>query len=398
MLPLEEMRADAGEVRVMPPNGSGRPIRVLVTLSSLQVGGAERNVVSLLPHLRREGIDVSLCTLSARFDSYLASIVQAENMPRLDLGARRLLDPVAFTRFLSVVREKSIDIIHAEDQYATIFGALAARLTKARLICTRHNVVEEEGKLRESIRNRLQIRAANTSVRCIAVSDAVAEAYHELSGMPRDRIVTIYNGIDLSPFEAPPTRKQTRSDLGWAEDEQIIIFVAVVRADKGHDILFRAYPEIRASIPKTRLVLVGDGPHLAIRRREAQEFGDHVQFLGHRDDVPNLLAAADLFVSPSRNEGLPTVLIEAGAAGLPVVATDVGGTREIVENDVTGFIVPPESPESLARAVIDALNGLPMKKRLGDAAVRRIQNNFTLRMQAERTARLYCRVLEMERE
>jgi glycosyltransferase involved in cell wall biosynthesis len=118
-----------------------------------------------------------------------------------------------------------------------------------------------------------------------------------------------------------------------------------------------------------------------------------VQFLGQRDDVPRLLKAADLFVSPSRNEGLPTATIEAGAAGLPSVATRVGGTGEIVQDGVTGLLVPPEDPGRLAEAAVAILADSDRRKRMGIAAAARVREHFTLQAQARSTARVYERVV-----
>ena len=132
-----------------------------------------------------------------------------------------------------------------------------------------------------------------------------------------------------------------------------------MRPDKGHGVLFEALPAILEHCPKTRLVLVGAGPYATAVREKAKSFGDTVDILGERHDVPRLLGASDLFVSPSRNEGLPTVIIEAGAAGLPTVATDVGGTREIVKDQITGILVSPDRPDQLAGAVIRTLARSP---------------------------------------
>lgn len=368
-------------------------MRVLLALSSLKVGGAEHNVVSVLPHLQAEGIDLRLCTLTKRNDSHLADIVHTSGVPRFDADARRLLDPRGFRRFLDIVRSQEIEIVHAEDQYTTFFGALAARLSGARFVFTRHNVLEEETNAREWVRNRLVVPSTRGAARGIAVSHAVAAAYRRLSGLTEDRIVTVHNGIDLTAYDSGISRMATRAALGWAPKERILIFVAVMRPDKGHDILFKALPAIQSRCPDVRLVLVGGGTHLDARRREAAPLGDRVQFLGQRDDVPQLLEAADLFVSPSRNEGLPTVVIEAGAAGLPAVATNVGGTSEIVEDGVTGFLVPSEDPRCLADAVVAILADTDRKQRMGAAASTRIRTHFTLQAQARKTAAIYREVI-----
>ena len=162
-----------------------------------------------------------------------------------------------------------------------------------------------------------------------------------------------------------------------------------MRPDKGHGVLFEALPAILEHCPKTRLVLVGAGPYATAVREKAKSFGDTVDILGERHDVPRLLGASDLFVSPSRNEGLPTVIIEAGAAGLPTVATDVGGTREIVKDQITGILVSPDRPDQLAGAVIRLLQDPLRMRAMGSAAAAHIRSQFTLESQAISTVALY---------
>lgn len=185
----------------------------------------------------------------------------------------------------------------------------------------------------------------------------------------------------------------TRARLGWRAEDVIAVVVAVIRKDKGHEVVFEALPQIRQEIPGIRIKIVGDGPHAAVLRREAINLDDIVEFVGQRDDVPELLGAADVLLLPSRTEALPTVLIEAGAAGLPVVATDVGGTREIVEDGTTGFVVPSGNALSLASRAVDILSDPDLASAMGEAARARINRLFTLERQARLTSGLYQQVM-----
>jgi glycosyltransferase involved in cell wall biosynthesis len=368
-------------------------MRVLLTLSSLQVGGAERNVVSVLPHMRAQGIEVALCTLGTRPDSFLAGEVERLGVPRFDLGARRLLDIPAFMRFLRLIRAERMEILHGEDQYGALFCALAAKLTGTPFVYTRHNEEEETPSFNYRLRAGLTLRAAREARRVIAVSEAIRALLHRQTQIPIERITTIYNGINTNRFDTRSLRARKRVELGWREEEVIVLMVAVIRKDKGHDVLFETLPALRGRIPNLKIKIVGDGPYAEIRRREAAQFSDCVEFLGQRDDVPALLGAADLLVSPSRTEALPTAPIEAGAAGLTVVATDVGGTREVVEDGVTGFLVPSGDAGALTQRVAEILTTPDLATRMGEAARSRILRMFTLERQAENTARLYRQVL-----
>jgi len=365
-------------------------MRILITLTSLQVGGAERNVVALMPHLRNEDIDVLFCTLGTQQDSFLADTVARHGITRFDLGARRLIDLSGFQRFLRLIKEQSVDVLHAEDQYATLFCAAAAPLTGTKWIYTRHNEIEEQPNRRAKFKADLTFRAARGATRCIAVSEAIRQSFHRRAKVPIERIVTIHNGIDITPFNTGTTTKtEKRLALGWQPDDIVLIYVAVIRKDKGHDVLFEAAPRIRECAPNVKIKIVGDGPYAAVRQQEAAHLSDYVEFLGQRDDVPELLLAADLLVMPSRTEGLPTAPIEAGAAGLPVVASDVGGTGEIVEDGVTGFLVPSGDAEALAERVTQILQEPEGGARMGMNARERVQRLFTLENQAAQTAQLY---------
>ena len=190
-------------------------MRVLIVLSSLKVGGAERNVIQLLRYIQAEGVDLRLCTLTARQDSYLADTLKTLSVPRYNVDAKRLLDLAGFRRFLDVVRSQRIELIHAEDQYATIFAALAARMSPAKFVFTRHNVREEQSDMRERARARLLLLSTNSASRCIAVSHSVANAFASESRMPPERIVTIRNGIDSAVFETEKSRLElARSWVG----------------------------------------------------------------------------------------------------------------------------------------------------------------------------------------
>lgn len=385
---LETIPADTLPATVAAAGGARR-LRVLVTLSSLQVGGAERNVVSLLPYLEREGLDVALCTLSKRSDSYLANIAARTDVPRYNLDARKLLDLSGFHRFLRLLQERNVDIIHAEDQYATLYSSVASLLTGIPWVATRHNVAEEKPDVRSRVRAELCLVALRGANRCITVSDAIRRALSEKRVLPPERMITVYNGVEMEKFATSGDLKASRRALNWPLDDAIVLVVAVIREDKGHDLLFEATKRLLATVPNLCIKVVGDGPFRAVRQREAAFLGDRVEFMGQRSDVPLLLNASDLLVMPSRNEGLPTVLIEAAAAGLPVVATDVGGTREIVEHDVTGFVVPPNDVSALSQRMAELMLNPDLAKRLGHAGRERIKQIFTLSNQARKTAAVY---------
>ncbi len=369
-------------------------MRVLWMLSSIQMGGAERNIVSVLPYFRECGMEVVLCTLNTRRDSPLAQVFAQTGLQRHDLGARRMLDPAAFRRFFRLLSNLQIDLIHAQDQDTIFYAGIARRLRGTPAVMTRHVLEEPSTTWKEAIRAQLVLLSARFGMdRIIAVSEFVRHRIGQQAHVPLSKIETIYNGIDLERFEPGPTRQDLRSKLGWDLQRPIAAFISVMRPGKGFEVLFQAIPQIQASIPALQVKIIGQGPLEAQLRQQAAPLGDAVDFLGQRMDIPDLLHASDLLIQASWSEALPTVLIEAGAAALPVVATDVGGSREIVQDGKSGLLIPPGDPAALARNTVALLQSPGGAADMGRYACSFVHNTFSLSKQADQTSALYARVL-----
>lgn len=363
-------------------------------LSSIAMGGAERNIVSVLPYLQRNGVNIDLVTLTTRWDSPLADEFVQTGIRRINMQARRMVDPDAWGRFVKLLRDGKYDVVHSQDQDSNIYNALAHLRHKQTTVMTRHVLEEASDSWKENVRARMLLVAARVGFdRVIAVSEATRQRFAVQTGLPLNKIETIYNGIHLEQFATRDQRDATRAQLGWKPEEKIIIMVAVLRRGKGHEILFDAVPALRQRCPSARIKLVGDGQLHEALSAAAQPYADVVEFMGQRMDVAQLLGAADVLVLPSWSEALPTVLIEAGAASLPAVATDVGGTSEIVEDGVTGWIVPPGDAVSLADRIAHVIEHPEESRHMGERAAERVNRLFSFDQQAARTVDLYERVL-----
>lgn len=358
------------------------------------MGGAERNIVSVLPYLQNKGVHIDLVTLTTRWDSPLADELAQTGIQRINLEAKRMIDPDAWSRFVKLLRDGRYDVIHSQDQDSNIYNALAHVRHKQTTVMTRHVLEEASDSWKENVRARMLLVSARVGFdRVIAVSEAARQRFASQTGLPLTRIETIYNGIHLEQFATRVERDATRTQLGWKPEEKIVIMVAVLRRGKGHEVLFDAIPALRQRCPEARIKLVGDGQLYDTLAQAAQAHADVVEFMGQRMDVARLLGAADVLVLPSWSEALPTVLIEAGAASLPVVATDVGGTSEIVVNGVTGWIVAPGDAASLADRMAHVLEHPEESRRMGEQASERVNELFSFEQQAARTVDLYERVL-----
>ncbi|MCC7445938.1 MAG: glycosyltransferase family 4 protein [Anaerolineae bacterium] len=369
-------------------------MRVLRMVSSLAMGGAERNLVSVLPYLRDAGVTPLLCTLNTRRDSSLVEDLAKTGVRRIDLGAKRMTDPAAWQRFTEVLRDEQIDILHVEGQDPNIYGALARWRVKTPAVMTRHVMVEPAPDVKKFVRARLVFIAAKYGLdRIIAVSEVVRQHFAKQAGIPLSKIETIYNGIQLERFDTRATRDSKRAEMGWQSDDLVVSMVAVLRPGKGHEVLFQAIPQIKASVPNVRIKLIGSGELEGEFRQQAAPFADVVEFLGERKDVPELLGASDALVLPSWSEALPTVLIEAGAAALPVVATNVGGSGEIVENGKGGYLVPAGDSAQLGHRLIEVLQNPALARQMGETAHERVVRLFSLQRQAQQTIALYEKVI-----
>jgi glycosyltransferase involved in cell wall biosynthesis len=367
-------------------------MRPLVLISSLQTRGAERVTVSFLARLRQQGFEVPLGTLTRRHDGLLADDLVASGVERLDLECRRLADPVALVRLVRLLRRRRIGVVHAHGQDATILAAAACAIEGVPLIVTRHVMEEPTETVRLAWRSSLSLRALQRAERVVAVSQAVARRLVldvKLSRPPE----VVLNGIDPSFFDlgSRDPGHELRKFLGLGSGP-VILSVAALAEGKGHDVLLAAAEALHGRFEELAVVLAGEGPLEDELRARAAQTGVAVHFLGHREDIPQLMSMADLVCQASLSEALPTALMEAGAIGRPVVATRVGGTEEVVDDQQTGLLVAAGDPEALAKAMECLLRDPERAARMGRVAARSARRRFSLEAQAEATVELWRQV------
>jgi glycosyltransferase involved in cell wall biosynthesis len=366
-------------------------MRTLVLISGLGAGGAERVTVSLLRCLRERGTDVLACTVTRRHDGPLARELRLSGVERRDLGVSRLADARAVTRLVQLIRAERVGVIHAHGQDACIIAGLASAAARTPLAITRHVLDEPRETLRQRVRAGLALRAFRHAHAPVAVSRAAADRLAELAEMPRSRIRVIPNGINLDAFrgiDGPAARADLARTLPIQPEARLMLVPAVLRAGKGHEHLIEAV-RILARRVTLQLLIAGSGEREPALRRQAEDLGTCVLFLGHRDDVPRLMAASDLVVLPSLFEAYPTALMEAAAAGRPAVATRVGGIPEIVADGRTGMLVAPGDPFGLADTIATVLLDPELALTLGREAGRHAEEKFSIVRQAAETQTLW---------
>ncbi len=275
-------------------------------------------------------------------------------------------------RLRSVLAGGDFDVVHSHLPYAAAFGRLVAAWPRARrpsLVYTEHCMWDETARPVKAL-NRATIGLDD---RVLVVSEAARDA---LPSAVRRRARVVVHGIEPEPIREaalrrPEYRREVRAELGLAEGELLSLTVANFRWQKGHDVLLRAARSVVGRGLPVRFVFVGDGPLRRDLERERAALGldDQVLFVGARDDVPRLLAAADLFVLPSRYEGLPLALMEAVCSGVPVVASAVSEIPNLLTDGADALLVPAEQPAALAGAVATLAQDAALRARLSAAAL-----------------------------
>ena len=374
---------------VAVPPAPPPPVRVLYLIDSLGPGGAEHLLAASLPFLRRAGVVPSVVALQEQQGNPVAARIEAQGIPVCELGIRRLRQRGAYARVRDTIRAAAPDVVHTQLEFSAVLGIPAARRLGLPTIATLHTLDEPPPRSRLALHFRLMAWALRRARRVIAVSEITRRHYLDRARLRPERVMTIHNGIDPSAFQAPPgERDAARRELGLDASAPVLVTVAVQREPKGIQHMLAALPEVAAAFPAVRYLLVGDGPHRRALEGLAARLGvaDRVVFAGARDDVPSLLAAADLFVLPSLTEALPTVVAEAMAAGLPIVATTVGGIPEMVGHAEAALLVPPSDPAALAAAVCRLLANPRQAAAMGRAGRRVVAARFDIRAQAKALA------------
>lgn len=365
--------------------GAGRRLRVLHVDSERPWRGGERQVLELMRRQRRRGDEPHL---AAPADSAIFNKAREERFAVHPVPMRGTWDLASAVSIAWLHRRLRPDLVHWHAARAHALGAIAWLLAPgpARILSRRVDF-----PVRRSPGSRLLWALPVEAI--AAISEGVREALIQ-SGVAPGRIRVVPSGIDLSPFDEPADRVLLRQRFGVGPEEVLAIQAAALAPHKSQSDLLKATSLARGEAPRLRVWIAGEGP---LRRSLEEEhrtlgLGTAVRFLGFRDDVNDLLRAADLFVVSSYLEGMGTATLDAMAAGLPVVATRVGGIPEIVESDVSGLLVPPRDPAALAAAMVRMANDAALRARFGEAGRVRVRD-FSADRTEERTRALYGEVL-----
>lgn len=377
------------------PSGPARKHKIAYVIDGLGMGGAERLMVPILKHLNRDRFDAYVCALQSRDGNPMAEELRLLGIPVECLDIKHLRDWDALPRLTGYLKRVGADLVHTQLEFANILGNVSAKYLRLPSVCTIHVMPALDVKTKSKLHQRVEWFALRRFCdRVISVSEEARQHHLAISGAPSSQVVTLYNGIDLSSFvslERERERAAVRTELGIPPDANVLTTVAVLRPQKGIQFMIRALPAILASHPNTYYLVVGDGSHRDALLEEVQKagVGDRVVFAGMRRDVTRLLSASDVFVLPTLTEALPTVLAEAMAARLPIVASRVGGVPEMVTDGQNGCLVEPEDLDGLVLACRQLVAGKDIRAAMGEEGWRTVDQKFNIERQVDTLEELY---------
>ena len=361
-------------------------------IDGLNLGGAEVLLVDLARGLQAADYQVSVgySTHGPVEKNLLDLGIPITHLPRLGR-----VDPFLFLGMCRLILREKPDLVHTHLFKSDLHGRLAARLCGVPVvISTVHN---NDDWARRFPLGRLYGLTGALADRVIAVSDQVREHQIQYAGLAPERITVIENGVDIRRFAGQGEHARAlRTELNLAPDAPLIGIIGRLQPQKDHANFLNAAVRIKAAMPAARFLVAGDGPLRG--ELEAQSLslglGSSIIFCGIRRDIPAVLSALDVLVLSSKWEGLPVTLLEGMAARCPVVSTAVGGVPNVVTNEASALLVPPENSRALAEACLRILEDHELAQALLSAAFEIVKNNFSLDAMTGRTIDLYKELLE----
>jgi glycosyltransferase involved in cell wall biosynthesis len=359
------------------------------------VGGTETQAVELALRISLAGYAVTLGCLRAQ--GPLIERLRGSGVDVREFHPKGGIDsPAGFYQMLRLswfLRREKFDIVHTHDLWSNLLGIPAARLAGVlAIVSSRRDLAHFDwyrGKRRMWLR-----RVQNLSGTVLANATTIRDVLITEDGFAPEKVRVIHNGVDIGKFQVPRDRERLFPGVG---DAKLIVLVGNMHTDvKGHPWLIEAASAVVRDFPSARLVLVGDGERRADFEQQVATLGlaTNVIFLGRRSDVADILACCDVALLPSRAEGLSNAVLEYMAAGLPVIASRVGGNAELVQDGVTGLLVPPEDSPALAAALLRFLHDPGLSRRMAKNGHEFVVQNYSFERLLREVDALYSELLQ----
>jgi glycosyltransferase involved in cell wall biosynthesis len=375
-------------------------VRVLHPITRLTLGGSSENTIASCVALDRAGYDCLLATSFRESDG--SSLADARrrgcrvvDIPALGREVAPLADLTALAELVRLIRRERPAIVHTHTSKAGFIGRLAAVIARVPAVIHQphgHIFYGYFSPRRTAVFTTLERWAARWTDRIITLTDRGTDEHLARDIGCAEQYVAVPSGVPTDELRAAaPPRGGARARLGLDPDAFVVVGLGRLVPIKGFDLLARALPAVVAQIPSARVLLVGDGAERAYLGAIASSMGvtERLQMTGETEDMTSYLAAADVVAVPSRNEGMGRVIVEAMALGLPVVATAVGGIPDVVTDGECGRLVEPEDVDALGAALIELGRDPALRRKLGEAAVRRAEA-FSTAVASEKLLAVYA--------
>lgn len=371
-------------------------LKILLFIDEAKIGGGQQHLLWLAKYLDNSKFEVEV---ACEHEGYLVDELKKINIKVHPIRISNRFSISALIRTYRIIKKVSPEILHTHGGTAGFYGRLASAFGfHGAVIHTYHGIHYlnfEKSFLKKLFKliDQFLLRYTDCTI-CVAESD-----YNDglnAAIVKKEKAIVIHNGIDVTKFTNIDNKSDYKIKLKSDEDTLIIGSIGRLHHQKGYEYLINASKEILNKFPKVKFVLIGDGElrnDLEISAKKNGVYNSFV-FLGNQTEIPKLLAQFDLFVLPSLWEGLPIVLLEAMSAKKPIVATDVNGTAELIENEVDGILVPPKDSDALTSALLRLLNDKRLSMKLAENGFNKVNKEYNLISMVNKTEALYLEQLK----
>ena len=368
-----------------------KKIKLLQITHDLAIGGLQQVVVNICRSINRDKFDVSVLCLRS-LGELVPEIESLGIKVTCLLQKNKGTDYLSFLRVAKILRQENIEVIHTHNTQPFVDGTIGALLSGVKTIIHTDHARPFPDKKRYMF---AEWAMSHFSHKIVGVSDHTSQNLMEFEKISPKKIVTILNGIDVSRFGIKIDKEKKRRELGLPPKGPVIGLCVRLAEQKGLTYLLRATKDILDRYPDLSLVIAGEGPLEYALQDEAKKYGidRQVFFLGPRLDIPEILNVLDLYVLPSLWEGLPMVILEAMAAGCPIVASNVGGVPKVITHGENGLLVEPKNIDQLVSSVDRLLRDVDLRLKFSQKNLELVHNKYSSKAMTEQYEQLYLKVL-----
>ena len=351
-------------------------------------------MLEIAEHSKRGGLEVGIGVFenSQSPNLELAEVAKGQGFDVQIFPCNGRLDKNTIRMIKDYMQTNRIRILHSHNYKSNFYARRALSNSNIRWVVTSHG---RRSGIKLSLYHLLNTYITRRADRIVAVSKEIVNKM-KLAGVDSTKITLIENGVSLNRFQNKIDSNSIRESLRIKKGVPVVGVVGALTEEKGHSYLLKAIPMVVQRFPETAFLLVGDGRERPYLESMASKLGiaDSVIFAGMRNDIPEILSMLDAFVLPSLDEGLPIALLEAQAAKVPVVATSVGAIPDVLEDGVTGILIPPKDPQAIADAMIKILSDKKLATEIAQKGFERVRDHFSSEKMGEKYITIYKELIE----